>query len=68
MLIGYSCRISYRPHWKRSGRVVVVHPLALDRSSAGLSNAGRALAARAFDVRWVVAAYLRIYQELIDKP
>jgi glycosyltransferase involved in cell wall biosynthesis len=32
-----------------------------------LGNAGRALAERAFDVRQVVAAHLRIYQELIDK-
>ena len=32
-----------------------------------MGNAGRALAERAFDVRQVVAAHLRIYQELIDK-
>ena len=32
-----------------------------------IGNAGRALAERAFDVRQVVAAHLRIYQELIDK-
>ena len=32
-----------------------------------MGNAGRALAESAFDVRQVVAAHLRIYQELIDK-
>lgn len=32
-----------------------------------MGNAGRALAERAFDVRQVVAAHLRIYQELIEK-
>ena len=32
-----------------------------------MGNAGRALAERAFDVRQVVAAHLRIYQALIDK-
>jgi glycosyltransferase involved in cell wall biosynthesis len=32
-----------------------------------MGNAGRALAERAFDVRHVVAAHLRIYEELIDK-
>ncbi len=32
-----------------------------------MGNAGRALAERAFDVRQVVAAHLRIYQQLIDK-
>lgn len=32
-----------------------------------MGNAGRVLAERAFDVRQVVAAHLRIYQELIDK-
>jgi glycosyltransferase involved in cell wall biosynthesis len=32
-----------------------------------MGNAGRSLAERAFDVRQVVAAHLRIYQELIDK-
>lgn len=32
-----------------------------------MGKAGRALAERAFDVRQVVAAHLRIYQELIDK-
>ena len=32
-----------------------------------MGSAGRALAERAFDVRQVVAAHLRIYQELIDK-
>lgn len=32
-----------------------------------MGNAGRALAERAFDVRQVAAAHLRIYQELIDK-
>lgn len=32
-----------------------------------MGNAGRALAERAFDVRQVVDAHLRIYQELIDK-
>jgi glycosyltransferase involved in cell wall biosynthesis len=32
-----------------------------------MGNAGRALAERAFDVRQVVAAHLRTYQELIDK-
>lgn len=32
-----------------------------------MGNAGRALAERAFDVRQVVAAHFRIYQELIDK-
>jgi glycosyltransferase involved in cell wall biosynthesis len=32
-----------------------------------MGDAGRALAERAFDVRQVVAAHLRIYQELIDK-
>jgi glycosyltransferase involved in cell wall biosynthesis len=33
----------------------------------GMGSAGHALAERAFDVRQVVAAHLRIYQELIDK-
>jgi len=32
-----------------------------------MGTAGRALAERGFDVRQVVAAHLRIYQELIDK-
>ena len=32
-----------------------------------MGNAGRALAESAFDVQQVVAAHLRIYQELIDK-
>lgn len=32
-----------------------------------MGNAGRALAERAFDVRQVVAAHLRIYQELVDQ-
>jgi glycosyltransferase involved in cell wall biosynthesis len=32
-----------------------------------MGNAGRALAERAFDIRQVVAAHLRIYQELIQK-
>jgi glycosyltransferase involved in cell wall biosynthesis len=32
-----------------------------------MGNAGRELAERAFDVRQVVAAHLRIYQELIEK-
>ena len=32
-----------------------------------MGNAGRALAESAFDVRQVVAAHLRIYQQLIDK-
>ncbi len=32
-----------------------------------MGNAGRSLAERAFDVRQVVAAHMRIYQELIDK-
>lgn len=32
-----------------------------------MGNAGRALAEQAFDVRQVVAAHLRIYQELIEK-
>lgn len=32
-----------------------------------MGNAGRALAERAFDVRQVVAAHLRIYQELVEK-
>jgi hypothetical protein len=32
-----------------------------------MGDAGRALAESAFDVRQVVAAHLRIYQELIDK-
>lgn len=32
-----------------------------------MGNAGRALAESAFDVRQVVAAHLRIYQDLIDK-
>jgi glycosyltransferase involved in cell wall biosynthesis len=32
-----------------------------------MGNAGRALAESAFDVRQVVAAHLRIYQELIEK-
>jgi glycosyltransferase involved in cell wall biosynthesis len=32
-----------------------------------MGNAGRALAESAFDVRQVVSAHLRIYQELIDK-
>jgi glycosyltransferase involved in cell wall biosynthesis len=32
-----------------------------------MGNAGRVLAERAFDVRQVVVAHLRIYQELIDK-
>ena len=32
-----------------------------------MGNAGRVLAERAFDVRQVVAAHLRIYQELIDR-
>jgi glycosyltransferase involved in cell wall biosynthesis len=32
-----------------------------------MGNAGRALAERSFDVRQVVAAHLRVYQELIDK-
>jgi glycosyltransferase involved in cell wall biosynthesis len=32
-----------------------------------MGNAGRALAVQAFDLRQVVAAHLRIYQELIDK-
>ena len=32
-----------------------------------MGNAGRALAERMFDVQQVVAAHLRIYQELIDK-
>lgn len=32
-----------------------------------MGNAGRDLAERAFDVRHVVAAHLRIYQELIEK-
>lgn len=32
-----------------------------------MGNAGRALTERAFDVRQVVAAHLRIYQKLIDK-
>lgn len=32
-----------------------------------MGNAGRALAERAFDIRQVVAAHLRIYQELIEK-
>jgi hypothetical protein len=32
-----------------------------------MGNAGRSLAERAFDIRQVVAAHLRIYQELIGK-
>jgi glycosyltransferase involved in cell wall biosynthesis len=32
-----------------------------------MGNAGRSLAERAFDVRQVVSAHMRIYQELIDK-
>lgn len=32
-----------------------------------MGNAGRALAERAFDLRQVVAAHLRIYQELVEK-
>jgi glycosyltransferase involved in cell wall biosynthesis len=32
-----------------------------------MGNAGRALAERAFGIRQVVAAHLRIYQELMDK-
>lgn len=32
-----------------------------------MGNAGRALAERAFDVKLVVAAHLRIYQELMEK-
>jgi hypothetical protein len=41
----------------------VVHPLALDCSSTGLGNAWRTMV----ELWQVVAAHLRIYQELIDK-
>ena len=70
------CRDAIAPHV--TGVLVPVRDsVALAQALKGLindpvrcqtmGNAGRALAERAFDIRKVVAAHLRIYQELMDK-
>lgn len=70
------CRDAITPHV--TGVLVPVRDsVALAQALKGLindpvrcqtmGNAGRALAERAFDIRQVVAAHLRIYQELMDK-
>jgi hypothetical protein len=69
LLRGFYARRGFAPVWNTRPALAdaLVGLINDPELCEAMGNAGRALAERAFDVRQVVAAHLRIYQELIDK-